>query len=90
MAPTVRQDMRVNAAVADFEHSAAIHAVCRSYPDRDRRDQPPQGPEVHDGLIESMNTKTRLIIRGGFGFHSADAIIALVMLTLPGRQPQTK
>ncbi|WP_411138199.1 hypothetical protein [Streptomyces sp. C10] len=37
--------------------------------------------------------KSRLIIRRGFGFHSADAIIALVMLTpagdkhtLPGRQ----
>ncbi|MEU8925952.1 ISL3 family transposase [Kitasatospora sp. NPDC048545] len=49
-----------------------------------------------NGLIESTNTKTRLIIRRGFGFHSADAVIALVMLTLagprptlPGRQPTT-
>ncbi|MFD8706682.1 ISL3 family transposase [Kitasatospora sp. NPDC059648] len=49
---------------------------------------------LSNGLIESTNTKTRLIIRRGFGFHSADAVIALVMLTLagprpilPGRQP---
>lgn len=52
---------------------------------------------MSNGLIESTNTKTRLIIRRGFGFHSADAIIALVMLTLagdkptlPGRQPATE
>lgn len=52
---------------------------------------------MSNGLIESTNTKTRLIIRRGFGFHSAEAIIALVMLTLagdkptlPGRQPTTQ
>lgn len=52
---------------------------------------------MSNGLIESTNTKTRLIIRRGFGFHTADAIIALVMLTLagdkpalPGRQPATE
>ncbi|MFJ9446985.1 transposase [Kitasatospora sp. NPDC101235] len=51
---------------------------------------------LSNGLIRSTNTKTRLIIRRGFGFHSADAAIALVMLTLagpsptlPGRQPST-
>lgn len=42
---------------------------------------------MSNGLIESTNTKTRLIIRRGFGFHSADAIIALVMLTLAGDKP---
>ncbi|MFF7190355.1 transposase, partial [Streptomyces sp. NPDC008222] len=49
---------------------------------------------LSNGLIESTNTKTRLIIRQGFGFRTADAVIALVMLTLagdrptlPGRQP---
>ncbi|MGI5516133.1 transposase [Streptomyces sp. CA-106131] len=49
---------------------------------------------MSNGLIEATNTKTRLIIRRGFGFKHADAIIALVMLalggnrpTLPGRQP---
>ncbi|PZT75711.1 MULTISPECIES: ISL3 family transposase [unclassified Streptomyces] len=52
---------------------------------------------MSNGLVESTNTKTRLIIRRGFGFHTADAIIALVMLTLagprptlPGRQPATE
>jgi transposase len=52
---------------------------------------------MSNGLIESTNTKTRLIIRRGFGFHTAYAIIALVMLTLagprptlPGRQPATE
>ncbi|WP_331745453.1 ISL3 family transposase [Streptomyces mirabilis] len=52
---------------------------------------------MSNGLIESTNTKTRLIIRRGFGFHTADAIIVLVMLTLagdkptlPGRQPTTE
>ncbi|MFD0507675.1 transposase [Streptomyces chiangmaiensis] len=47
-----------------------------------------------NGLIGSANTKTRLIIRRNFGFRTADAVIALVMLTLesdrptlPGRQP---
>ena len=52
---------------------------------------------MSNGLIESTNTKTRLIIHRGFGFHTADAIIALVMLTLagprptlPGRQPATE
>ena len=38
-------------------------------------------------LNESTNTKTRLIIRRGFAFHSAEAIIALVMLTLAGDKP---
>lgn len=42
---------------------------------------------MSNGLLESTNTKTRLIIRRGFGFHSADAIIALVMLTLAGNRP---
>jgi transposase len=33
-------------------------------------------------VAESMNTKIRLIIRRGFGFHDAKAIIALAMLSL--------
>lgn len=43
--------------------------------------------ELSNGLIESTNTKTRLIIRRGFGFRSAEAIIALVMLCLGGNRP---
>lgn len=42
---------------------------------------------MSNGLIESTNTKTRLIIRRGFGFHTADAIITLVMLALAGDKP---
>lgn len=43
--------------------------------------------KLSNGLIESTNTKTRLIIRRGFGFRTADAIIALVMLCLGGNRP---
>lgn len=43
---------------------------------------------LSNGLIESTNTKTRLIIRRGFGFHSADSIIALVLLSLGGHRPE--
>ncbi|MEZ3179592.1 transposase [Streptomyces pimonensis] len=43
--------------------------------------------ELSNGLIESTNTKTRLIIRRGFGFRTADAVIALVMLCLGGNRP---
>ncbi|MFI6359046.1 ISL3 family transposase [Streptomyces sp. NPDC050743] len=42
---------------------------------------------LSNGLIESTNTKTRLIIRPGFGFRTAGAVIALVMLTLGGERP---
>ncbi|MCX4756199.1 ISL3 family transposase [Kitasatospora purpeofusca] len=43
--------------------------------------------KLSNGLIESTNTKTRLIIRRGFGFRSAEAVIALVMLCLGGNRP---
>jgi transposase len=49
---------------------------------------------VNNGRVESLNTKVRLIARRAFGFHSAQALIALSELTLgglcpslPGRQP---
>jgi transposase len=32
---------------------------------------------LSNALVESMNTKIRLIVRVAFGFHSAEAIIAL-------------
>ncbi|MFG2843607.1 transposase, partial [Kitasatospora sp. NPDC048296] len=53
-------------------HDAILHAIVE---------------ELSNGLIESTNTKTRLIIRRGFGFRSADAVIALVMLCLGGNSP---
>lgn len=42
---------------------------------------------LSNARIESVNTRIRLIIRRGFGFHSAEAIIALAMLQLSGHQP---
>jgi transposase len=48
---------------------------------------------LSNALVESTNTKIRLITRVAFGFHSAEALIALAMLSLgshppalPGRQ----
>lgn len=35
---------------------------------------------ISNGRVEGMNTKVRLIIRRGYGFHSATAALALVML----------
>lgn len=42
---------------------------------------------LSNGLIESTNTKIRLLTRMAFGFHSAHALIALAMLTLGGHRP---
>ncbi len=35
---------------------------------------------ISNGVVEGLNNKVRLIIRRGYGFHSADAALALVML----------
>jgi transposase len=35
---------------------------------------------LSNGRVEGLNTKVRLIIRRGYGFHTADAALALVML----------
>jgi transposase len=40
-----------------------------------------------NALVESINTKIRLITRIGFGFRSPDALIALAMLSLGGHPP---
>jgi transposase len=37
---------------------------------------------LSNALVEAVNTKIRLIARRAFGFHSADALIALAMLSL--------
>ncbi|TWG98333.1 transposase [Nocardioides sp. J9] len=42
---------------------------------------------LSNGLIESVNTKIRLITRVAFGFRSPDALIALAMLNLGGHRP---
>ncbi len=43
---------------------------------------------VHsNGLIESVNTKIRVITRMAFGFRNPAALIALAMLALGGLRP---
>jgi len=46
-----------------------------------------QSPVRSNGLIESTNTKIRLITRIAFGFKSPDALIALALLSLGGHRP---
>jgi transposase len=43
--------------------------------------------DLSNALIESTNTKIRLLQRIAFGFASADALIALAMLALGGLRP---
>ena len=42
---------------------------------------------LSNALIESVNTKIRLLTRIAFGFRSAPALIALAMLSLGGHRP---
>jgi transposase len=35
---------------------------------------------ISNGRVEGFNTKVRMIVRRGYGFQSADAALALVML----------
>lgn len=42
---------------------------------------------LSNALVESVNTKIRLLTRQAFGFHSADALIGLAMLALGGLCP---
>jgi transposase len=42
---------------------------------------------LSNGLIESTNTKIRLLTRIAFGFKSPQALIALAMLSLGGYRP---
>jgi transposase len=42
---------------------------------------------LSNALVESVNTKIRLLTRIAFGFHSADALIILAMLALGGLCP---
>ena len=43
--------------------------------------------ELSNALIESTNTKIRLLTRMAFGFKNPDALIALAMLALGGHRP---
>ena len=42
---------------------------------------------LSNALIESTNTKIRLLTRVAFGFRSPDALIALALLSLGGYTP---
>jgi transposase len=43
---------------------------------------------LSNGLIESTNTKIRLLTRIAFGFHGPEPLIALALLALGGHTPQ--
>lgn len=43
---------------------------------------------LNNALVESFNTKIRLIIRRAFGFRNVDALISLAKLSLGGHRPQ--
>jgi len=43
--------------------------------------------DLSNARVEAINTQIRLITRRAFGFHSANALIALAMLTLAGLCP---
>lgn len=43
--------------------------------------------ELSNALIESTNTKIRLLTRIAFGFENPKALIALAMLALGGQRP---
>ena len=42
---------------------------------------------LSNGLIESVNTKIRLLTRIAFGFHHPHALIGLAMLAVGGLRP---
>ncbi|WP_419722127.1 transposase [Rhodococcus globerulus] len=43
---------------------------------------------VSNGLIEGINSKIRLINARGYGHHSAEALTAMIYLTLGGMCPK--
>lgn len=43
--------------------------------------------DLSNALVESTNTKIRVLTHVAFGFHSAEALIALAMLSLGGYRP---
>jgi hypothetical protein len=63
----------VRLARAITEHRAAIQAALTH--------------GLSNGLVESVNTKIRLLTRVAFGFKSSDALIALAVLSLGGLCP---
>ncbi|MGI8847248.1 MAG: transposase, partial [Candidatus Dormibacteria bacterium] len=60
-------------AVSIKEHRAAIDAALTH--------------QLSNARVEAINTKLRLLTRIAFGFRSAQALIALAMLSLGGLCP---
>jgi hypothetical protein len=55
-------------------------------------DHEPRWEDIRDslsqGLIESTNTKIRVLTRMAYGFKSPEALIALALLALGGYRPE--
>ncbi len=70
--------------------AAASRRLRRARP-QDRRHRPAIHAALEHGLsnalVESVNTKIRLLTRIAFGFHGPEPLIALAMLTLGGHRP---
>ena len=61
----------------------------RRSPDTAKRSTPTSIDHgLSQGLIESTNTKIRLLTRIAFGFHGPQSLIALAMLALGSHPPQ--
>jgi transposase len=43
---------------------------------------------LSNAIVESTNTKIRLLTRVAYGFHKPEALIALALLALGGHRPQ--
>ena len=39
---------------------------------------------LSNGVVEGLNTKARLLTRRAYGFHSAEAVLAMIMLCCTG------
>ena len=50
----------------------------------DRCPRPSSSAQLVNGRLEGLNSKIRLISHRSFGFHSADALLALVYLRCTG------
>ena len=63
-----------------------LHATHRQH--TAPRSTPPSTRGLSNALIESTNTKIRLLTRIAFGFHGPEPLIALAMLALGGHPPR--
>jgi hypothetical protein len=78
--------------------SGAVRAPRPHHPQAPRRHprRPPAGLGLSNARAEALNNKVKLIVRRAYGFHSARAALALILLacgpvtlTLPHERPVT-